>query len=806
MFENFVKKSFGILAITFFLGSIFGSELRADYYVIPSEITQDPEAVCGEGTSFEKDLRSDLNAKAESGDNKQKLQLILLIQNLRMACFKSKKFDFGTTEDHVVLVLYTSETAILPEAGFFNIYVNNFINNVYLKSKQWKRYGKKTRPIKKTGSIMRDTETPAEADVPLNLTTTKFIDLVKDQNVSFKKLIQNNLSISYDPNDPKACEKVSNTDDVINGFYQNEIDGDFGPGSEQALEGYVKLCSDTNEITAKMISHYLLPQLFVWEAMEPKEESSAEVDGDNSSSTQLTAKNTPADADIQNVLELHEGEPSSKANNQRLEADNERLEAYNKSLEADNKKLKARAKKKQKEFYTQPITSLWSTFGINVVGSYPPYGQEILLRQMDIKLKKSTYCFIDSAKSLLENALNAYQNEDCLEYNWEDSYEIDKARDPEVDSDLKKITFFMIKKYASTVSSIKSEPFEGLSNKSFQSCAMEYLVSKSGQGPMDPDQKYGILYSNWKPDSEQVFLQSDPEQPIEIDVEDAEIHIRHVSDSPCTLPDNFHLRISTEEKYNGAPAAVINRAGQITLKNLPIQVIKGDTLVVFFDINVGYEGKKDYAFNGSLDSEGWQQAQKSYFSAFIKALKDHVEGHSNLEKVLLYKAVGPDMSVSDRAEDEEYEPFVDTSGEPFSGAPEQINDVLDNFFKEFTAGQRGEFSSKKTLIKRLQKDNVGLKFLSFGPSGEAPSKVCTESRFDYNDKVDANFLIIDILPRPSIAQLSENNDVLAEDDFSYSCKDRTNVVNFTAYQNISPKDGEAISNAISNYLNKKLGE
>ena len=187
-------------------------------------------------------------------------------------------------------------------------------------------------------------------------------------------------------------------------------------------------------------------------------------------------------------------------------------------------------------------------------------------------------------------------------------------------------------------------------------------------------------------------------------------------------------------------------------------------------------------------------------------MKDHVEGHSNLEKVLLYKAVGPDMSVSDRAEDEEYEPFVDTSGEPFSGAPEQINDVLDNFFKEFTAGQRGEFSSKKTLIKRLQKDNVGLKFLSFGPSGEAPSKVCTKSRFDYNDKVDANFLIIDILPRPSIAQLSENKDVLAEDDFSYSCKKRTNVVNFTAYQNISPKDGEAISKAISNYLNKKLGE
>ena len=96
---------------------------------------------------------------------------------------------------------------------------------------------------------------------------------------------------------------------------------------------------------------------------------------------------------------------------------------------------------------------------------------------------------------------------------------------------------------------------------------------------------------------------------------------------------------------NGSPQALIDRDGHVTIYDLPISAVKGATLAVFFDTNVGFDDATNYAFNKSLTDKIRRETHKTYFSAFSQALKNYLKNQSKFENIIIYQSLSEEEAM-----------------------------------------------------------------------------------------------------------------------------------------------------------------
>ena len=118
------------------------------------------------------------------------------------------------------------------------------------------------------------------------------------------------------------------------------------------------------------------------------------------------------------------------------------------------------------------------------------------------------------------------------------------------------------------------------------------------------------------------------------------INTGNIEDQKCSLPSGIEMPISTRDYIpNGLPQALIDRDGHVTIHDLPISAVKGATLAVFFDTNVGFDDAPNYAFNAALTDKIMREAHKTYFSGFSQALKNYLTNQSKFENIIIYQSL-----------------------------------------------------------------------------------------------------------------------------------------------------------------------
>ena len=100
------------------------------------------------------------------------------------------------------------------------------------------------------------------------------------------------------------------------------------------------------------------------------------------------------------------------------------------------------------------------------------------------------------------------------------------------------------------------------------------------------------------------------------------INTGKVEDQKCSLPSGIEMPISTGDYIpNGLPQALIDRDGHVTITDLPISAVKGATLAVFFDTNVGFDDATNYAFNAALTDKIRRETHKNVFFRLFAGIK-----------------------------------------------------------------------------------------------------------------------------------------------------------------------------------------
>ena len=223
------------------------------------------------------------------------------------------------------------------------------------------------------------------------------------------------------------------------------------------------------------------------------------------------------------------------------------------------------------------------------------------------------------------------------------------------------------------------------------------------------------------------------------------------------------------EVNDSAPRALIDRSGNVVLKNLPLVKKQSPELHVFLDTLAGPEGDENYGFNGAINSEEDRETQRLYFEGFLNGVQSFLSKRIDIEKVTIYQTV---MQGKNR-ELQELQTFTraNTAGDSDLITDEFISEYISNF----NAGIPGEFDNKKRKLSRLLKSNGNSLFISFGSSGLTDDKVCQRKieRLDYTE----NSVIFDVVPGFLVRQLSEADELeTVLRGFGFKCSNQDRIV------------------------------
>jgi len=670
--------------------------------------------------------------------------------------------------------------------------------------------------INKAGNIFPNTDDLHEREF---ITTSEFTSLLK-RDAGLRRLVQSNLKRPISQRNVSVC---SHHNPEWGPFYTDEIDGKWGPGSERALQSFVETCQTIeDEITAPMISELLLPQLFSTSDVEPTSASglamSGEIEPDqtpledidnlaaereNSVTSVLETiadededvPGTPVedpDAGLERAMELSSLRDELEEKAAEISRLNEVITNLNSSKNDELANLKNEISKKT-------IFQIWEDLGIKVTGLMPDGDR------LDADTQRQSLCRLSASETLTKSAVEAYKNLSCYQHTFGD-WEIDRSKSFSWDEGEKVITVHLLPQREKYIQSMETAGIiDGLTENSWKTCGIELSLLRDEERVEFDDVNY--LYAYWGDDGRQGAYLNDGKmlKRYNIEYEGVSVLLKagNIKDQKCSLPSGIEMPISTKKyKFNGLPQALIDRDGHVTIHDLPISAVKGATLAVFFDTNVGFDDAPNYAFNAALTDKIRREAHKKYFSGFSQALKNYLTNQSKFENIIIYQSLSEEDAINSPTLSNSNFRIIFEGEEGINNiSNDELNNALDEFVAEFNPGQKGSFSDKRKEIKLLLESSNPIEFLSFGPSGLDHSEVCNvEKRLRSSKAVT----IFDVWPRDTLDELLETEQLFPPSpQLVHKCANNERI--FGVKVSIS-SDQEDISRSILDYLNEYLGK
>ncbi|MDA8875367.1 hypothetical protein N9I60_02275 [Planktomarina temperata] len=667
--------------------------------------------------------------------------------------------------------------------------------------------------INKAGNIFPNTDDLHEREF---ITTSEFTSLLK-RDAGLRRLVQSNLkrpisqinvSVCYNHNPERAP------------FYTDEIDGKWGRGSESALKSFVESCQTIeDEITAPMISELLLPQLFSTSDVEPTSASglamSGEIEPDQTPLEDIDNLAAERENSVTSVLETiadeDEDVPGTPVEDpdagleRAMELSSLRDELEEKAAEISRLNEVITNLKSSKndelanlknEISKKTIFQIWEDLEIKVKGMMPN-GKWIYA---DTRRQDSYGCILSASEDVMKSAVEAYEKDSCYQHTFGDM-EIDTSKPFSWDEGKREVIVYLLPKREKFIKSMKTAGIiDGLTEKSSKTCGIELSLLRDEE-LVEFEKEYTGLYSEWDGGA---FLKDSGLESEKIAYEGISVLINtgKVEDQKCSLPSGIEMPISTGDYIpNGSPQALIDRNGHVTIYDLPISAVKGATLAVFFDTNVGIDDATNYAFNKSLTDKIWRETHRTYFSAFSEALKNYLKSQSKFENIIIYQSLSEEEARSVKTySGSNFTTIFESEGIDNKISNDELNNALDEFAVEFNPGQKGSFHDKRKEIERLLDSSQPIEFVSFGPSGLDYSEVCNDRK---SLRGSPSIAIFDVWPPDTLGELLDTEQLASR---------KQQLVNVCANNNkiLGLKEGRGydrddISRDVLEYLNLNLG-
>ena len=455
----------------------------------------------------------------------------------------------------------------------------------------------------------------------------------------------------------------------------------------------------------------------------------------------------------------------------------------------------------KKEISKKTIFQVWADLGIKVNGIMPN-GNRIYANTQELD---SQSCRLSASEGVMKSAVEAYKNLSCYQHTFGD-WEIDRSKSFSWDEGEKVITVHLLPQREKYIKSMETAGIiDGLTENNLPNCGIELSLLKDKKRVGFDDIKY--LYSYLRDDGRQGAYLNDGKmfKRYNIAYEGVSVLLKagNIKDQKCSLPSGIEMPISTKKyKFNGLPQALIDRDGHVTIHDLPISAVKGATLAVFFDTNVGFDDAPNYAFNAALTDKIRREVHKKYFSGFSQALKNYLTNQSKFENIIIYQSLSEEDAINSPTLSNSNFRIIFEGEEGINNiSNDELNNALDEFVAEFNPGQKGSFSDKRKEIKLLLESSNPIEFLSFGPSGLDHSEVCNvEKRLRSSKAVT----IFDVWPRDTLDELLETEQLVPPSpQLVHKCANNERI--FGVKVSIS-SDQEDISRSILDYLNEYLGK
>ena len=746
----------------------------------------------------------------------------------RLSCFKNWMSD--ATDDRNIIVIFPETDEKPMSETFDQIVYDEAIQYLTKKFRESDKYTNQYATVESQSAhitfepikISRSAEIlprGGEETSAFDITANEFSAFIKSQNKSLIKLVQYNLkqTFSFDNND--FCGNNKGQDRV---FYRSNVDGGWGKRSEDALATFIETCHPTEDkITAKMVTEFLLPQVFTYLDAEQSQGGTQELNEDGNETTAQNGEgkksSSSTNTSIENKTDQQEKEPSGlgagstfenleKHVQLQTELDraqkqiNEQKEQLE-SLVSSHKEALADVERKaienvKKEQFGKTLFELWADLEIKVVGQMPD-GK--LVEGIEANLQK--YCNVSPLVSIREAAISAYKKSSCFDYETDQS-DVDDKKPPFWNETTGAIIIPLQSEREKFIKSMVSDVIAGLAQQNIGDCLINLSFLKDGMEISNYSVGGSVgLSADWRStENPGAYLKAFGLEtaPIAYDGLSIKLEAPEHDWQKCALKSETIMPILSEkEQNNGSAQAVVDRDGNIFLHDLAISVVKGATLAVFFDTNVGFVNSHEYAFNASLSNTRSLALHRSYFAGFAQALSIYLQTQNDFENIIIYQALS-DKEAAEMSSLQDFKVMHRASDIQDPAVKKQIIDALGKFSNDFEGGQIGAYSKKESEIKRLLQDVSPVHFLMFGPSGLDQSQVC-----DVNTRADTeqNLTIFDVWPGPILEYMLESEKVTAGEQYFYQCNDSRNLFGLKVGLGADEDD---IGQTMSAYLKQAL--
>ena len=806
MVGKMLKNCNYIVQTALFFALAIGTQGKADS-VIPPYMFEKSIAECAEdGTYSERDrLVTYLGDKIDP------------LFELEISCFK---YWLDEERDQNIIVVSSLVDMDKKNEIHLSLYAFDFFTSVYRDSGfngetlDGQRAKIKFSPVEisNAGNIFPNTDDLHERD---SITISEFTSLIKTDR-GLGRLVQLNLKRPIKQENSVCADHNPNWDP----FYIGAIDGLWGPASGLALQKFVETCQNTeDEITASMITELLLPQLFSLSDVEPNPDSdlgtSEEIEPDQAHSKNIANQDTESETSVTSTPEpivaaekdvegtpvedpdaVLENEKEISSLRDKLEEKDVEISMLRETI-SDLRLSKDEALSGLKrEISKKTIFQIWEDLEIKVNGMMPN-GKRIYA---DTQRQDSYGCRLSASEDVMKSAVEAYEKDSCYQHTFGDM-EIDTSKPFSWDEGKREVIVYLLPKREKFIKSMKTAGIiDGLTQKSSKTCGIELSLLRDEE-LVEFEKEYTGLYSEWDGGA---FLKDSGLESEKIAYEGISVLINtgKVEDQKCSLPSGIEMPISTGDYIpNGSPQALIDRNGHVTIYDLPISAVKGATLAVFFDTNVGIDDATNYAFNKSLTDKIWRETHRTYFSAFSEALKNYLKSQSKFENIIIYQSLSEEEARSVKTySGSNFTTIFESEGIDNKISNDELNNALDEFAVEFNPGQKGSFHDKRKEIERLLGSSQPIEFVSFGPSGLDYSEVCNDKK---RLRGSPSIAIFDVWPPDTLGELLDTEQLASR---------RQQLVNVCANNNkiLGLKEGRGydrddISRDVLEYLNLNLG-
>ena len=616
------------------------------------------------------------------------------------------------------------------------------------------------------------------------------------------------------------------------GYYIGRIDGDFGINSQRALGNYIRdnlsINSDGQFVTTHLIS-VLFPNLLKYQSdadyrSPTKSEPSQSVETETTETSSVSAAENSEELNASEVNsetvseapeETEQAEPgqasADEANeNEQLALEvldlrkqlEEQQDSYGSLKESHEKEMASLREDHEQEISSltalmqQPISQVWdakvSKKSFKITGKLPN-GNSVDLTVLERGFS-DRYCTLTIDQPLETQFIKNLKREKCFILTLKE-YDEDTNSSRAYDEDNNTLTIPVLEKQSDLITSIASESLDDFDEVDTNFCWVGLkLLNEANRDTgttielwmqvVDVDGRIEAKLTDFDTvANKELFWRNRKLQLVDLTPKG------QTTSCMVTNTKAFDVIDRKSDPNNSAPIALIDRSGNVVLKNLPLVKKQSPELHVFLDTLAGPEGDENYGFNGAINSEEDRETQRLYFKGFLNGVQTFLSKRLDIEKVTIYQTV---MQGKNR-ELQELQTFTRANT---AGDSDLItDDFISNYISEFNAGVPGEFDNKKRKLPRLLKANGNSLFISFGSSGLTDDKVCQRKipRQDYTE----NSVIFDVVPSFTVRQLSEANELeTVSRGFAFKCSNQDRIIPLKPLSSIAREEVNEVIEAV----------